>query len=288
MKPWIAAFGTGLWSLRLPSVIAGAVAIAALTALGSTLFGRIAGVVAGVVLASSAYAVQFMQEARGYSLALLLAVVAVYCFVRALEEPATHWMLLAAAALVAACWMNLFSISVLVAEAAALLLVRARPAPRLLAVAAGVAIAGIAPIVVLVATADNGQLSWIPPLGVGRFVSQSRDWAGHNPIALLLGVVGVVVLVRGLRVWERWKGGLVVVWTVAPFLLLLALTAIQPAFDSHYLLTGAAGLALLVGVGVAALPGRVGLAAGVLVVGAAAVQLAHYYVVPGQPLGSLF
>jgi len=287
MKPWIAAFGGGLWSLRLPSVVVGAAAVAVLTVLGTKLFGRVAGLVAGFVLASSAYVVQFMQEARGYAFALLLAVLAVYCFVRMLEEPTMRWALLASAALVAACWMNLFSISVLVAEAAAYLAVRPRPPRGPYAVAAGVALAGIAPIVALVASADNGQLGWIPPLTASRFISQSRDWADHNPVALLVALIGVVALLRGFRAWARWKGGLVVVWTVTPYILLLALTAIQPSFDSHYLLTGAAGLALLVGAGVAALPGRVALAAGALVLAAAAVQLAHYYVVPGQSLGSL-
>jgi mannosyltransferase len=287
MKPWIAAFGSGLWSLRLPSAFAGAIAIAVLTALGTKLFGRVAGVVAGLVLASSAYLVQFMQQARGYSFALLLTVLAAYCFVRALEKLTMRWTLLASVALVAACWMNLFSISLVAAEAAAYLAVRRQLPRRPFAVAAGVALAGIAPIVVLVASADNGQLSWVPPLSASRFISQSRDWTDHNPVALLVAAIGVVALVRGLRAWERWKGGLVVLWTVTPFVLLLLLTAIQPAFDSHYLLTGAAGLALLVGAGVAALPRRVGLAAGALVLAAAAVQLAHYYVVPGQSLGAL-
>jgi uncharacterized membrane protein len=228
-----------------------------------------------------------MQQARGYSFALLLTVLAAYCFVRALEKLTMRWTLLASVALVAACWMNLFSISLVAAEAAAYLAVRRQLPRRPFAVAAGVALAGIAPIVVLVASADNGQLSWVPPLSASRFISQSRDWTDHNPVALLVAAIGVVALVRGLRARERWKGGLVVLWTVTPFVLLLLLTAIQPAFDSHYLLTGAAGLALLVGAGVAALPRRVGLAAGALVLAAAAVQLAHYYVVPGQSLGAL-
>lgn len=86
----------------------------------------------------------------------------------------------------------------------------------------------------------------------------------------------------------HWKSALVIGWTVAPFLVTLGLSAVQPAFDSHYLLTAAAGLALLVGVGVTALPRRASLVLVALVAVGAGVQLAHYYIAPGRPLSSLF
>jgi mannosyltransferase len=289
LKPWLAAFGTGDWAARFPSVVFGALAAAVLTALGIRLFGRLAGLVAGGALATASFVMQFSQWARGYSLALFLAILATYAFVRALEQPGVGWVSSWAAALVAACWVNLFAISVLAAHVAAYLALRPRPRPRLAAAALGAACAAIAPVVVLVATADNGQLGWIPSPTLRRVAVQTWDWASRNPIVLVAAAIGAAALLIGASYRSaRWKSALVVVWTITPLLVTLLLSAVQPAFDAHYLLTGAAGLALLVGVGVDSLPRPAGLVLAGLVAAGAALQLAHYYVAPGRPLSSLF
>ena len=90
LKPWLAAFGTSDWALRLPSVLFGALAAGATALLGRRLFGELAGIVAGLALAASSYFVSWSQAARGYTLAVLLAVVATYAFVRACEERSTR------------------------------------------------------------------------------------------------------------------------------------------------------------------------------------------------------
>ena len=288
MKPWLAAFGTSDWAARFPSVVFGALAALVLTALGARLFGPIAGLVAGMTLATASFVLQFSQWARGYTLALFLAVLATYAFVRALDEPRPRWVLLWAVAIVAACWVNLFAISALGAQIAAYLLVRPRPRPRLAVAAFGVVAAAVAPIVVLVATADNGQLGWIPSPTLRRVAVETWNWSSRNPFALLAAAIGIGALVTGAARSARWKVVLVVGWTIAPFLVTLMLSAVQPAFNSHYLLTGTAGLALLAGVGVASLPRRGGLALAALVVVGAGLQLAHYYVAPGRPFSSLF
>jgi mannosyltransferase len=289
MKPWLAAFGTSAWVARFPSVVFGALAALMLTAVGIRLFGRVAGLVAGLTLATAAYVIQYSQWARGYSLALFLTVLATYGFVRFVHEPRMRWLLVWGVALVTACWVNLFAIAVLAAHVAAYLAMRSRPRPRLAAAALLVVGVAVAPIVVLVGTADNGQLSWIPSPTLRRVAVQSWGWSSRNPFALAAAAIGASALLIGGRYRvPRWKGALIVVWALAPFVLTLGLSTVQPAFDSHYLLTGAGGLALLVGVGVAALPRRASLVLVALVVAGAGLQLAHYYVAPGRPFSSLF
>ena len=188
---------------------------------------------------------QFSQWARGYSLALFLTVLASYAFVRAHDDPRRRWVALWGVALVAACWVNLFAISVLAAHSAAYLVMRPRPRPRpRLAARALLAVcAAVTPIIILVATADKGQLNWIPSPTIRRVVVQTWDWSSRNPFALMAAAIGVASLVvGGTRRYTRWKAVLVIGWTIAPFLVTLALSVTQPAFDSHYLLTGAAGL----------------------------------------------
>jgi hypothetical protein len=203
------------------------------------------------------------------------------------DEPRERWVALWGVALVAACWVNLFAVSVLAAHVAAYLAMR--PRPRLAAAALLAVGAAVTPIIVLVATADNGQLNWIPSPTIRRVAVQTWDWSSRNPFALVAAVIGIgALVVGGARRLARWKSALVVGWTIAPFLVTLALSAVQPAFDSHYLLTAAAGLALLVGAGVAALPRRASLILVALVAVGAGLQLAHYYVAPGRPFSSLF
>ncbi len=289
MKAWLAALGTSVWVARFPSVVFGALAAAVLTAVGIRLFGRTAGLVAGATLATAAYVMQYSQWARGYSLALFLTVLASYAFVRAVDAPGGRWVALWAVALVAACWVSLFAVSVLLAQVAAYLAMRPRPRPRLASAALLAVVAAVTPIVVLVGTADNGQLAWIPPPTIRRVVVQTWDWSSRNPFALVAAAIGISALVvGGMGRFARWKGILVVAWTIAPFLVTLALSAFQPAFVSRYLLTAAAGLALLVGAGAAALPRRASLVLIALVALGAGLQLAHYYVAPGRPFSSLF
>ncbi len=91
LKPWLAVAGTSEWELRLPSVLFGALAAGATAVLGRRLFGRLAGLVAGLALAASSFFVSWSQQARGYTLAVLLATVATYAFVRAAEAHSTAW-----------------------------------------------------------------------------------------------------------------------------------------------------------------------------------------------------
>ena len=127
LKPWLAAFGTSDWALRLPSVLFGALAAGATALLGRRLFGELAGLVAGLALAASSYFVSWSQAARGYTLAVLLAVVATYAFVRACEERSTAWWAIWAASLAAAGWVSVFAFSVAAAHLAAFVLFRPRP-----------------------------------------------------------------------------------------------------------------------------------------------------------------
>ena len=289
MKPWLAIAGTSEWSARFPSVVFAALAALIVTALGTRLFGRGAGLVAGATLATSAYVVHWSQQARGYSLAVFLIVLATHAFVRALESPEQRWWFLWAVCVVAAAWVSLFAVSVLAAHLAAYLAFPRRPPLRVPALALVAALAAVAPIVVLVATGNNGQLDWIPTPTLRRFAVQTWDWSSRNPFLLLAGGIGACVLVAGVSPrLARWKAALVCVWLVAPFVVTLVLSAIQPAFESRYLLSAAPALALLVGAAWAGLPRRASVPLVVLVAIGAGIQLAHLYVAPGRPLSELF
>jgi mannosyltransferase len=81
----------GLWgysefALRFFSLICGVLSVALIITLGTRLFNRAVGLIAGALLAFSAYQVWYSQEAKMYTLITLLALASIYCLRRAVEE----------------------------------------------------------------------------------------------------------------------------------------------------------------------------------------------------------
>jgi mannosyltransferase len=85
LKPWIAITTNNEVWLRLPSVIAAALAAALLVPLGARLFDRTTGIVAGILLATNELLVAWSQQARAYALVTFAVVLASLLFVRALD-----------------------------------------------------------------------------------------------------------------------------------------------------------------------------------------------------------
>jgi mannosyltransferase len=281
LKPWLAAFGTTDWALRLPSALFGALAAAATAIVGRRLFGELAGLWAGLALAASSYFVYWSQAARGYTLAVLLATVATYAFIRACDERSITWWTIWAVTLAAAGWVNVFAFSVAAAHLAAFLLIRPRPELRTAVIAGSVALALFLPQLVLVTSGDNGQLDWIPTPTPYRVAVGMWDWASRNPIVVLAAAVGVVQLFRQAT---RWKAALVVVWLVAPLAATLLASISQPAFEARYVLVAMPAFALAIGFGVAALPRRWAIALGVALALSMAVRLGQHFWAPGEEL----
>jgi mannosyltransferase len=84
---WRMIFGDAEWSLRLPSAIAGTAAVFVLLRIGEKLSGFRAGLIAALTLAVSHYQILYSQEARAYSLMLLLGLLSVDIFLRLLDQP---------------------------------------------------------------------------------------------------------------------------------------------------------------------------------------------------------
>ena len=71
---WRELFGSGKIALRSLTVLLGSLAVPVMVLLGTRLFGRPAGLVAGLLLALSPFLVHYEQTARSYALVVLLVV----------------------------------------------------------------------------------------------------------------------------------------------------------------------------------------------------------------------
>jgi len=81
------ALGTGEAAARVPSALAGIVLVYVVYRIARKMLGEYAGLAAAGLCALSAFQVYFSQEARPYSLAMLLAAISFWLFLRILDQP---------------------------------------------------------------------------------------------------------------------------------------------------------------------------------------------------------
>jgi mannosyltransferase len=244
--------GDSEWALRLPSAIAGGLAVPVLYLLGTELRGRAVGLAAAGLLILAPWALRQAQDAKAYSLALLTVVVLALLLARALRlrtRGAWLWFLLVV--LIAPFVHRLLLLSLLgCATAWTFTLPRNRRWPLLLAVV-------LAAVALLGAIAGSmqyqrasGQFVEVQPFhaalltfaqfSVAQFAGTVPIW-WFVPFALLLGL-GLIrcardlFTVEGPRAARARRGALVVVCVGGlPLALFLILLAIQPLYESRYL-----------------------------------------------------
>lgn len=90
---WMYALGQDPFIVRLWSVIPGILTIYVMYLLGHDLFGKSTGLAVAFITAVAPFHVQYSQEARMYSLLVLLLMTATWCFVRGWRSEKVGWWL---------------------------------------------------------------------------------------------------------------------------------------------------------------------------------------------------
>ncbi|MEW2306869.1 glycosyltransferase family 39 protein [Streptomyces sp. NPDC006655] len=236
-------FGPSTTTLRMPSVLATAVAAVCVAVIGRRLAGVWAGLAGGMTLGLLP-AVQFhLQEGRPYALVAAGAGISTLLLVTALQRrvPARHWAAYGTAVLLMGL-LNWLSLVILAAHLATLLWIRAdRAVLARWAVAAGCATAGVLPLVVF-SRGQSAQVSWIPPL----------TWHMLIGPAVLLAIGGACALSDGARAGRLSAAAVGLPLLAVPHLGLVALSLVRPLFLDRYVLYSMLGLALLIGAAVGA------------------------------------
>jgi hypothetical protein len=98
MKVWTGLVGISDWTLRFPSVVFGVVTIWQTYRLAAYCAGKTEGIIAAALMSASRYHIWYSQEARTYTLMLMLALWSCDEFVHMLKEPrrvgreARYWL----------------------------------------------------------------------------------------------------------------------------------------------------------------------------------------------------
>jgi mannosyltransferase len=84
---WMKLVGEGEFALRALSTFASIISVAFTAALGTRLFGRLAGVTAAIFVALNTFSIYYAQEMRMYALLAMWSVAAIWFFVRFIRTP---------------------------------------------------------------------------------------------------------------------------------------------------------------------------------------------------------
>ncbi|MFJ9640011.1 glycosyltransferase family 39 protein [Streptomyces sp. NPDC101178] len=238
-------FGPGTTVLRLPSVVAMAVAASCVAALGHRLAGPWAGLGGGLALGLLPAVQFYLQEGRPYALVAAAAGISTLLLVTLVEGRgrAVHWVAYGGTVAVSGL-LNWLSLLILPAHLAILLRCRAgRGTGGRWTAAAVAAVVCVLPLI-LFSRSQSAQVSWIPPL----------TWHMLIGPAVLLAVGGAGALLERPRPRPgRLSAAAVGLPLLAvPQLGLVGLSLVQPLFLDRYVLFSLLGLALLIGVAIGA------------------------------------
>ncbi|HKW24245.1 MAG TPA: glycosyltransferase family 39 protein [Terriglobales bacterium] len=271
LRIWL-HLGSGDYFVRSLSAVISVAAIPVIYLLGKRLFSSATGVLAAALFSFHAWQVRYAQEARSYSLYVLLSALSGLFFLAAIEKPTQRRWRAYVACGVLAIYSHFFAVLVVVAQWAAFYFLR-----RDQAMSAGfrrsLKIIGLLflPLAVFIVSRGTGPLSWINRPGLGDLHHFLLDLAGNGgDLLLLLYTIccGIALAVRGWStrnlVFDSWRYLFLLCWLFVPVGITLVFSLIRPVFLPRYMLTCVAPLVLLAAAGLTRLRPR--WLAGILVV----------------------
>ena len=235
--------------LRSLSVVFTVGTVVATFFLARRIFGDRTAVVAGLLMATAPFTIEFAQTVRGYTMAMFFAVLSTHLLLRALDRSSTARLTLYALSIVAAVYSDSFGAFVLVAQAFWVLAQRRRLVPGRRLVVTAIAISALlGPQVALVAHVRGSSVSWISPLSVGRIKDAAYSLGGGHVVATALG--GVMLAGAAVFLYRIARGGfasavdwlrtsessLIVLWFVVPVALTLGISIFKPLLVDYCLL----------------------------------------------------
>jgi hypothetical protein len=265
--------GQSEFFIRSLSVIFAAATIGAIHWLASLLYrdDRRVALLAATLLAFNAYQVRYAQEARAYSLFLLLATLSSGFLVAYVRDPSRRNCRLYILCSILAVYAHLYGILLLAAQALALRCLdradaddhrtSAPPTPYMRRAWATIAIA-VLPLVIFVAKTGAGPIRWIHRPGLPDLVAFAEHLAGGTnralplifAVAITLALIPIAhCLIVRAQPWEVWRTQFLLLWLLFPVALTIMLSIFRPVFLSRYLIFCLPPLLILVAAGMARL-----------------------------------
>jgi mannosyltransferase len=255
-------FGGSEFFVRALSVLFAIASIPAIYWLSRRLFDPPVGMIAASLLAVNAYHVQYSQDARSYSLMVLLCVLSSICFLKCLADPSPRNRTLYVITSALAVYAQFFALLLLLAQWFSLRHLERDPGSLRMKSACRWIVLAISPVLAFVATTGAGPLRWVQRPALKDLWAFALHLSGNGG-PLLLGASVAACIAALLAVWReprlpgfswiRWRYRFLLLWIVVPLLLTLGLSLAKPLFVPRYFIFCLPALLLLVARGVTVL-----------------------------------
>ena len=268
LRAWL-HFGQRPFFIRSLSVIFSVATIPAVYWLGKTLYNRRVALIASALFTMNAYTVRYAQEARSYSLFVLLATLSCGFLISWLRLPTRRaW----AGYIVTSClamYAHFYALLLLAAQWLAVLgmssfQVAGQPERRgnALRQAWMIIVIAILPLLIFVSKTGAGPIRWISRPGVRdvfrlfEFFAGGRNWVA---LAILTVACGAALresrqaLLMRARNWETWRCQFLLICLLFPVMLTVLLSFARPVFLARYMIFSLPAFLILAAAGLSRL-----------------------------------
>jgi mannosyltransferase len=271
LRGWL-HFGSSPFFVRSLSVIVSLATLPAIFWLARKLFDARVALIAVALISFNAYHIRYAQEARSYSLFVLLATLANGFFVAAFREPSSRNRRTYMLASVLAAYAHLYAWLMLAAHWLSL---RGPCAKRmgihgLRRAWIGIGLASL-PLVIFAAKTGAGPIRWIQRPSFRDLLEFAEHISGNAglPLLLLYAAACLIAIIppqkqkmmkifrtepdRAETDWDLWRLRFLLVWLFFPVTLTLLLSLARPLFLGRYFIFCLPALVILAAAGLARL-----------------------------------
>lgn len=253
---WWLHLGCSEFGVRLLSVLCAVATVPVIYLIGVRLFGRGTTLIACLLLAVHPFHLELSQQARSYTLLVLLVSLSSLYFLRMVENASGASGILYAVASAASIYSQFFAVLVVLAQWLSLLLWRRQLPWKTLARSLAILIALLIPAGIYLLHSQRSHVAWIPgpswrqALDVLYSLTLSK---ARCLVYLTLWGIGLWCAFRRPREQQAWSYQFVVAWLVVPLAVTGVAGLVQPLWVPRFLAVCIPAAVLLAAAGVAQL-----------------------------------
>jgi len=263
LRGWL-HFGSSPFFIRSLSAIISLATLPAVYWLAGKLFDRRVGLISVALMSFNAYHIRYAQEARSYSLFVLLATLSSGFLTAFLRTPSRRERLGYIFASVLAIYAHLYALLLLAAQWLSMGRTReGTRSPALRRAWIWIAVASF-PLLIFAAKTGAGPIRWIQRPTLHDLLEFAKHLAGNDgPVLVLLYATACVVAVLPLEnvkqmlraeiIGAAWPLRFLLIWLFFPVLLMLLLSLARPLFLGRYFIFCLPALVILAAAGLAKL-----------------------------------
>lgn len=260
MRGWL-HFGQSEFWIRLPAAIFAIASIPLIYAVARRLAGEPAGLASAALLAFSSTDVYYSQDARGYTLAILLVLASAWFFVRAVQQNRERDWLLWVAVSALAFYSHFFACFALAAQGCSLIVLRKTAIWRRVFLHGVLLLALAAPGLSFPFRVHTAHFPWMPTATPRQLLHLAAFFAGSGDKLLLSAILWVAAIIAIGRQRKNaadpeafWRGSLLLSWAVIPVLCMALISLFNPVFVQRYMIFCLPATLMLAARGMVALP----------------------------------